>query len=690
MTTRRDEAEARMRALHAAGALAASYPELAGLLTALDEAPPAAQPADDACDWAGRVLARLDPGEVLAAHPGTPVVRVAVTGRATAAGIVAPLTAQLARHGMLMIPYSGGHGGYVQELADPASGLYAHRPELTVCLLDPLTVWDRLPAPWQPYDVALEAERQRLLLAELAAAHRAHAPEGAVLVLNTVPLLRRFTHQLVSLDQRAELGAVWREFTADLLRMADPAAGVAVVDAEPLTASGIRADDPRLGVYADAPCTARLLAALARETAHLARARRGAAKKCLVLDLDGTLWDGVLAEDGPERVRAARSLRSGAFAAFRRIAEQLAAQGVLLAVCSKNDPEPVARALAAHPDWPLSADDFVSVVADWGPKADGIQKIAAELGISPSSVVFADDSVFEREAVRAAVPGAAVVPLDAEPALHGERLLADGWFDTPTLTREDRARADRYRQRERRERQRTRAADYTAFLRGLSIEASAAPAADGDTARIAQLTLRTNRFNLTGVRLTAAQVARRADDPAALVLAVRAADRFGDDGVVGAVLVHRDADGLHLENYVMSCRVLGRGIEDAVLAGLLRAARRDGLPAVHARWRPTAANEKLRGFLTGHGFTAVPDDDDDGGAIRCRHDLLHLPPAPDHIRLAFQWHSHLDRTGPPAHGRGSRSGGPADGRGSEGAGRPGSPRAESGGTRRSRGTRERA
>jgi FkbH-like protein len=623
----RGEAQQELRALYDTGSLAGAYPELPALLARLD---------DDGLDAAGRLLARLDPADVLAAHPDTPAVRIAVTGRSTTAGLLPALTAQLARHGLLLTGHTGGSGSYVQDLADPASELYAHRPWLTLCVLDPLTVWDRLQAPWQPYDVALEAERQRLLLAELAGAHAAHAPAGATLVLNTVPLLRRFTHQQTGLLQRAELGAIWREFNADLLRMTAPAAGLAVLDLEPLTAAGVRADDPRLGAYADAHCTAQLLACYAREAAHLARALRGDTKKCLVLDLDGTLWDGILAEDGPKRIRGATTLRAGAFGAFRRTVEQLASQGVLLAVCSKNDPEPVARALAAHPDWALSADDFVSVVADWGSKAEGVARIAAVLGIAPSAVVFADDSAFERESVRAQIPGAAVVALDAEPALHSERLLADGWFDVPSVTEEDRGRAERYRERQRRERRQAGAKDYDSFLRGLGIEVTVTPAEGHETGRIAQLSLRTNRFNLTGERLGAAQVERLAADPDALVLAVRAADRYGDDGVVGAVFGHRDEAGLHLDNMVISCRVLGRGIEDAVLGGLLHAARSAGLPAVHAQWRPTTANTAVQDFCPAHGFEAAGAAGAGRDGVRYRHTLAALRPVPAHVALRLR------------------------------------------------------
>ncbi|SER33013.1 HAD-IIIC family phosphatase [Streptomyces qinglanensis] len=671
---------AALRTLHARGRLAAEYPAVRELLAAADR---------DTLDFAGRVLAPLDPEEVLAHHPDTPVVRVAVTGRGTVGELVPALTAQLARHGILARTRVCGSGGYLGDLADPNSPLYAHRPEVTLCVLDPLTVWDTVEVPWQPLEVSVAAERRRKVLGELAQLHAASAPRGATLVLNTVPLLRRFTHQLTSLAQRAELGGLWKQFNADLLHMARPSAGLAVLDLEPVTSAGVRADEPRLGTYAEAHCTADLLTHYAREAAHLIRGLRGEAKKCLVLDLDGTLWDGVLAEDGPEGVTAAGTLRGAAFGAFQLTVKQLAAQGVLLAVCSRNDAEAVRRALAEHPEFPLRPDDFATVVAGWGSKAEGVRTVAERLGLAPEAVVFADDTPFERESVRAGVPGAAVVELDAEPALHTERLLADGWFDTPALTDEDRLRPVRYARRAARVSSEAASADHRAFLATLELRVEISPAREHELARLAQLTLRTNRFNLTGQRLSAEQVRQRAAAPGAAVLAVRAADRFGDEGVVGAVLARIDGNRLRVENLLLSCRVLGRGVEEAVLAGLLAAAREAGLTAVHAVWRPTRANAAVRTLCPRHGFRTVTgpgagpkappgsgtaagpaagaragSDREDGaetgvqtgrgtgaatgaesrapGEVRFEHPLRTLPPVPGHITLR------LRLTGEPA------------------------------------------
>ncbi len=371
--------------------------------------------------------------------------------------------------------------------------------------------------------------------------------------------------------------------------MARPSAGLAVLDLEPVTSAGVRADEPRLGAYADAHCTAELLAHYAREAAHLIRALRGEAKKCLVLDLDGTLWDGVLAEDGPEGVTAAGTLRGAAFGAFQRTVRQLASQGVLLAVCSRNDAGAVRRALAEHPEFPLRPDDFATVVARTGAPRPRACAPSPSGWVSPrrrwSSPTTRPSS--GRACARGSARRRRGRAGRAEPALHTEHLLADGWFDTPALTDEDRLRPVRYARRAARVgSEAASSADHRAFLATLELRVDVSPAREHELARLAQLTLRTNRFNLTGERLGAEQVRQCAAAPGAAVLAVRAADRFGDEGVVGAVFARIDGDRLRVENLLLSCRVLGRGIEEALLGGLLAAAREAGLTAVHTVWRP--------------------------------------------------------------------------------------------------------
>ncbi|MEU6416567.1 HAD-IIIC family phosphatase [Streptomyces spiralis] len=628
----------RLRDLRSRGLLETSYDQVAGLLAeeTLTHGGDGASGADGAyggpygaaLQRAGRLLATLDPDAVLARHPGTPVLTVAVTGQSTVAPVVDPLTAELARHGMLLRPVVGDHGAWLRDLGDPGSPLRTADPDLTLCLLDAETVFAQVPVPWRPSDVERAADEVLKRLASIVDA----AP--GPLVLNTVPLLRRHTHQLVDHLSRARLSVVWREFNTRLLRLAERTPRLVVVDLEPLVCAGGPAVDERLACYAKAQLSAGLLAGYAREVAHLARALRGMTRKCLVLDLDQTLWDGVLADDGPDGIAAAGTLRGEAFHGFQQGVKQLGAQGVLLAVSSKNDREAVLGVLRGHPDMVLRERDFVRIDADWRPKDRALAETAEDLGIAADALVFADDSPVERAQVRHGVPEAAVVALDEEPALHLTRLLADGWFDTLRLTDEDRARTDAYHSERGRRALRENAGSHEDFLRGLDVAVSLSPPLGHEFARLAQLTQRTNRFNLTGARMGEDELRERAADPGRhLLLAARSSDRFGDDGLVGAVLGHYDGDLLHLDNVWLSCRVLARGIEQACVAAVLAAARVEGLTAVHAVYRPTARNERARDFYPSCGFTIATHGGLEHDEITFGYVLDTVPQAPAHVRI---------------------------------------------------------
>ncbi|MGW3652018.1 HAD-IIIC family phosphatase [Streptomyces sp. NPDC000878] len=590
---------------------------------------------------AGRALARLDPAD------GTPLhdedrVTVTISGSGTLDGLTASLTAEFARHGLQLDAVTRDFGAWERDLLDTGSALYAPTTALSLCVLDASVLFAPLPLPWTVADAASAADELLARLDSLAARHGEHA--SGLLVLNTLPLLHTHTHQLVDLRARAELSALWREFNAGVLRLALRHPRTQVIDLDPLVAAGGPVRDARLAAYAKARLGSELLARYAREVGHLARALRGRTRKVLVLDADQTLWDGVLGDVGPEGIAAAGTIRGEAFGGFQRVVRQLAAQGVLLAVCSKNDPEPLLTVLREHPDMVLREPDFVRVQASWGPKDAGLRQIAGRLNLGTDSLVLADDSAFERGQVAGALPAVALVPLDDEPALHAERLLADGWFDVPELTDTDLRRAAQYRSEGDRQRLREGAQSYEEYLAQLGVVVELAALRTDQvsrTARVAQLTQRTNQFNLTPRRMSAPEVREYADAPDGLVLTVGTRDKFGDNGLVGAVFVRRDrTTGWHIENALLSCRVFGRGIEQAVFAALLEGAREAGTPAVYGSYRPSARNGRVRELYPTLGFEATdgtgePDGPDrmDGTTAVFRHPLLVLPEVPAHITL---------------------------------------------------------
>lgn len=606
-------------ALHRAGQLAQEYPRVAGLLRQLTDAELIA---------AGQLLSRLSADEVARLHPTVAALTVAVTGHGTLATLVPALTAHAARHGLLTRIHLSDFDGYVFDLSDPGSALYASGADLALCVLDPQVVFDEVPVPWRPADVERVFAEKLRLIEGLATAFAANS--RGTLVLNTLPLLRRHSAQLVDHRSRARLGAVWREGNAALLRMGERP-GVVVVDLDPLLASGIAADDARMSVYAKAHLSQDLLAGYAREVGHLARHLTGRTKKCLALDLDGTVWGGILGEDGVEGIEVAEGYRGEAFRAFQRTVKQIGSQGVLLAAVSKNDIEPVRGVLRDHSGQTLREADFVRVCANWRPKHENLTELADALNVGVDSLVFVDDSPYECGLVERELPQVAVVAVDAEPAQHVARLLADGWFDVLELTDEDRTRASKYADELARKDFLHNFDSLADYLRELDVRVRLGRISQQDVPRIAQITQRTNQFNLTTRRMQPAEVRALAEAPGHLVLAIHSGDRFGENGLVGAIFAHRDGDALHIDNFLLSCRVFSRGVEQTCLAAVLRHAKRTGATEVFGTYRPTAKNAGVKDFFSRYGFTQLATHED--CTTSSRHDLAEIIGTPDHVHF---------------------------------------------------------
>nr|BAQ21955.1 putative FKbH-like protein [Streptomyces versipellis] len=611
-----DPTGAQLLALHRSGRLLSEYPRVRSLLDGVSG------PALARC---GQLLSRLDPDDVLREHPDITTVTMAVTGHSTLSLLMPSLTAETARHGLLLRPHMADFDSYVFDLSDPDSDLYAAGADLVLCVLDPMIVFDELPAPWTADDAERVLAEKLALLEQLIA--RFHTVGRGTLVLNTMPLPSRYTAQLVDHRSRARLGALWREAGARLLRLTETHPRLVVIDLDPLIAEGLPATDDRLGVYAKAHLSSQLLARYAREIGHLARHLTGRTKKALLLDLDGTLWEGTLGEDGSGVLDGDGST---AFRSFQRVVKQIGAQGVLLAVVSKNDAEPVREILRDHPDMVLREEDFVRITANWAPKHDNITELAGALNLATDSFVFVDDSPYECALVAGAHPGIAVVGLGDDPACHAWSLLRDGWFDTLELTGEDRTRVAKYQQELVRHDFLQRFDTIENHLRELRIEVRVGAATEPEVARVSQLTLRTNQFNLTVERMQPAEVRAYAETPGARVLAVHARDRFGDNGLVGAVFLRREADTVHIDNFVLSCRVFSRGIEQACLSEVLRTAEAAGAREVLGRYRRAAKNGTVKDFFPRYGFKPLSDD---GTNAAFRHDLGDLVPVPDHLHL---------------------------------------------------------
>ena len=344
---------------------------------------------------------------------------------------------------------------------------------------------------------------------------------------------------------------------------------------------------------------------------RLIAAQRGRSAKCLVLDLDNTIWGGVIGDDGLEGIKLGQGSALGeAYVDFQRYVSQLARRGVILAVCSKNDPETARLPFERHPEMVLKSEQIACFVANWSDKAQNVRDIAAQLNIGIDSLVFVDDNPFERNIVRRELPSVAVPELPEDPA-HYARCLADaGYFEALHITSDDLERGAQYRANLAREQLRASETDVHGYLSNLDMELRWQPFDRVGLLRIVQLINKTNQFNLTTRRYTESEVASLMADEHALTLQLRLADRFGDNGIIGIVIGKAEGDSIRLDTWLMSCRVLGRQVEEETLNVVVGEAQRLGACRLIGEYRPTDKNRMVSEHYRKLGFELAEETQD--------------------------------------------------------------------------------
>ncbi len=374
--------------------------------------------------------------------------------------------------------------------------------------------------------------------------------------------------------------------------------------------------DPRWFSLAKLPANLACLPEYAGSLSAVIAAIAGKSKKGVVLDLDGTLWGGVVGDDGVDGIRVSGDSAEGeSFRRFQGYLKELHERGVLLAVCSKNEPA-IARAAFERSDMPLKLGDFSAFHAGWREKDEAIRDIARELNLLPESLVFVDDNPAERELVRRRLPDVTVIELPSDPAGYTLALAAGRHFETVYVSNEDRLRARGRDAELARGALEASSESYEAYLGSLQMEASVRPWNAEEVPRVVQLLGKTNQFNLTGRRFTEPQMLSRIGNPEYLSLCLSLRDRFGDHGLV-SVVVGRCGDGTcELENWVMSCRVFKRGVEAALFAEICRELRARGVREVAGRLVPTERNGYVTDLFPSLGFARLPGDETAGSAWR--------------------------------------------------------------------------
>jgi FkbH-like protein len=348
---------------------------------------------------------------------------------------------------------------------------------------------------------------------------------------------------------------------------------------------------------------------------HLCRllaAARGKGRKCLVLDLDNTLWGGVIGDDGVDGIALGQNSAVGeAHVALQRFLLDLRRRGVILAVCSKNEDAVARTPFREHPEMVLKEDHIAVFIANWSDKANNIREIAATLNIGTDSLVFLDDNPVERGQVRDVLPEVAVPELTDDPADYIGLLANAGYFEAIGLSEEDLVRADFYQANAERV-SLQKIGNLEEYLRSLKMVASISPFNAVGRVRIAQLINKSNQFNLTTRRYSESDVEAFENDSAKFCLQIRLADRFGDNGMISVIIFDKGSDEWGCDTWLMSCRVLGRRVEELVLATVAEAARNDGVMRLKGIYIPTKKNGLVIDHFAKLGFTKTGDMPDGG------------------------------------------------------------------------------
>lgn len=346
---------------------------------------------------------------------------------------------------------------------------------------------------------------------------------------------------------------------------------------------------------------------MAHNLANIIKSIFGKNKKSLVLDLDNTLWGGVVGDDGPENLEIGQETNMGqVYAEFQSYVKLLKDCGVILNVASKNE-EQNALAGLNHPAGILRPEDFLLICANWEPKSSNLLNIAAQMNILPDSLVFADDNPAEREIVRCQAPEV-TAPEIGRPEDYIRVLDRGGYFEVTALSEDDRRRSQMYQANLERSRQQATFADYGEYLLSLQMKAKIRPFEPVYMARIAQLTNKSNQFNLTTRRFTQAQIEEMAADAGRITLYGKLEDKFGDNGVVSVVIGRVEGCCAHIELWLMSCRVLKRDMEFAMMDAFVQRCQAAGVTTIFGYYYPTAKNGMVRDFYSLQGFEKVSED----------------------------------------------------------------------------------
>jgi FkbH-like protein len=572
--------------------------------------------------------------DFLVAKAGFTAIRLGIVSSHTMDYVAAALPGTALRHSLVLDVVLAGYGQAAQQLLDPASDFASHKLDAVLIALDYRALG--LGSLRLKREEAEEAVTSAIhYVASMAAGVRETIKATCILQTLVPPADAVFgaldarvpgsPRAMVERFNTRLLGEVAREhdLVVDAAFLASQVGLNQWNDARGWHKAKLPASLDATPLYADAIC-------------RLLGAARGKARKCLVLDLDNTLWGGVIGDDGVDGIALGQNSAVGeSHVALQRFLLDLRSRGVILAVCSKNEDANARIPFREHPEMVLKEDHIAVFIANWSDKANNIREIAATLNIGTDSLVFLDDNPVERGQVRQVLPEVAVPEIGADPAEYIGLLSNAGYFEAVGLSDEDLKRADFYQANAERV-SLQKVGNIGEYLQSLQMVATLSPFNSVGRVRIAQLINKSNQFNLTTRRYSESEVEAIEHDPTKFTMQVRLADCFGDNGMISVIVFDKAPEAWSCDTWLMSCRVLGRRVEELVLATVAQAAIQAGASRLIGTYLPTKKNDLVAQHFAKLGFSKTGDLENGGTTWTLELSSYHPPELPMQVVITEQ------------------------------------------------------
>lgn len=555
-------------------------------------------------------------------------IKIAVLSNFTHRGLLETIKVKTSELNTNCLTYSCGYNQYSQEMLDPSSNLYKFSPDLIFLMLDLSNFFGNDFYSIDSFPIESKKEMIENKIAEIKNLINSfqNRNNSKIIIFNfPIPIyspkgINEFKTNYGLKEMVANLNQALYDFskTKSSVYVYDFNAFVMYYGQQNIL-------DYRQYFFGDLKIAMGFIPKLADQLMTYVIPSLGRNRKCIVLDLDNTLWGGIIGEDGFEGIKIGTKYPGNAFTEFQRRLLKLHKQGIILAINSKNNPEDALQVIREHLDMILKEEHFASLKINWNDKVTNMKEIAEEINIGLDSLIFFDDDEINREFVKEALPMVKVIDLPKDPSFYASTLINLPDFNVLKLTEEDKQRGIMYYQQRQRNELKETVISLDEFLKNLNIKVKIKNADEFTIPRISQLTLKTNQFNLTTQRYQIEDIEKISKDKNFLVGAMEVKDKFGDSGITGVFIAKKDGKKMNVDTFLLSCRVMGRKVENVMMHYIIEHAKKENIEKIEAKYLPTKKNQPCSSFLEDFGFEKTQN----GWEFNIHKDIK----LPEHIEL---------------------------------------------------------